>query len=308
MSARNKKPASRAAGDVGRSAGIGGWLALAAGAAAVVVVGYMLIDASSDDSIAAPGGESVSHVHGLGVDPADGTLHAATHNGLFQLSQDGAAERVGADMHDFMGFTVVGDDHFVASGHPSLGTEAFRELDRPLFGLIETTDGGSTWEQKSLSGEVDFHALEAAHGQLYGFDATNSRFLVSDDGIDWETRSTTSIGDFAVDPDDPDGVVASSADGLIESTDGGRTWSPVDGAPLVVFLDWHAERGLWGLDAEGTLHQRNGATWDENEGLGGAPQALLVDDGGVIAAIDDGSTVIYRSGDEATWEVIYRDQ
>jgi hypothetical protein len=292
----------------GRSGGVGGWVALAAGAAAVVVAVIMVVNGGSDDSTAASGGESVSHVHGLGVDPADGAVHVATHNGLYELSEDGTAERLSKDRHDFMGFTVVDDDHFLASGHPSPGTEAARQLDRPLFGLIESTDGGATWTAKSLSGEVDFHALEAAHGQVYGFDATNSRFLVSSDGVDWETRSTTPIGDLAVDPDDPDRIVASSADGVIESADGGRSWTLVAGAPRVVFLDWHAERGLWGLDGQGQLHHLDGDTWHPREALEGSPQALLVHDTGVVAAVDDGSTVIYRSSDGHDWDVLYRDQ
>jgi hypothetical protein len=36
------------------------------------------------------------HVHGLGVDPADGMLYAATHYGLFRVPEVGEAERVAA--------------------------------------------------------------------------------------------------------------------------------------------------------------------------------------------------------------------
>src|SRR5687768_1013784 len=37
----------------------------------------------------------VSHVHGLGVNPADGTLYIATHHGTFRLGPDRAVKRVG---------------------------------------------------------------------------------------------------------------------------------------------------------------------------------------------------------------------
>ena len=60
----------------------------------------------------------MEHVHGLRVDPADGTLYAATHFGLFRVPENGEAERV-ADRHqDTTGFTVAGPRTFLGSGHP----------------------------------------------------------------------------------------------------------------------------------------------------------------------------------------------
>lgn len=288
-----------------RSRGAVKWIA-AVGVAAIVVVVVVVVSGTGSDD-ARPEAESVAHVHGLGIDASDGALHVATHNGLYRMPDDGPVERVSADRHDFMGFTVAGPDRFLASGHPAPGTAAFEELDRPLFGLIESTDGGRTWDPVSLSGQVDFHALEAAHGNVYGFDATTSRVLVSTDGgSTWDERSDIPIADLAVDPADEDRIVVSTADGLAESTDGGRSWQLID-APAVVFLDWHAERGLWGLDAQGTVHRLDGDTWQAVEELAGAPQALLVHDGGVVAAVDDGSTVIHTSDDGQDWAVLYRD-
>jgi hypothetical protein len=59
----------------------------------------------------------VVHVHGLGINPKDGGLYAATHTGLFVIG-DGTATRVSGRLQDTMGFTVVGPDHFIGSGHP----------------------------------------------------------------------------------------------------------------------------------------------------------------------------------------------
>jgi hypothetical protein len=283
------------------------WL-IGGGAAAIALVGLLIVirAAGSDDD--APRAERVSHVHGLGVDPRDGVLHVATHNGIYRISDDGRVERISKDRHDFMGFTIAGPDRFLASGHPGIGTDAFQELDRPLFGLIESTDGGRTWDPISLSSEVDFHVLEAVHDNVYGFDSTSGRLLVSTDGgTTWNERSTKSISDLAVDPADEDHIVASTPEGLVESVDGGRSWQPLEGPPIV-FLDWHPERGLWGLDAEGTVHRLDGGGWQVVEELTGAPQALLVHNDGVVAAVDDGSTVIRTSGDGQEWSVIYRDE
>ncbi|PRX43464.1 hypothetical protein B0I33_11582 [Prauserella shujinwangii] len=38
---------------------------------------------------AGTGTVSLEHIHGLGVDPADGTLHVASHHGLFRVSGEG---------------------------------------------------------------------------------------------------------------------------------------------------------------------------------------------------------------------------
>lgn len=57
------------------------------------------------------------HLHGLGVDPADNTVYAAGHLGVFRLSS-GKAVRVADRYQDTMGFTVTGPSTFLASGHP----------------------------------------------------------------------------------------------------------------------------------------------------------------------------------------------
>ncbi len=290
-----------------RTRGAATWL-IGGGVAAIALVGLVIVINATGSDDDAPAAESVSHVHGLGIDATDGVLHVATHNGLYRIPDDGPIDRVSEDRHDFMGFTVAGPDRFLASGHPGIGTDAFQELDRPLFGLIESIDGGRTWDPVSLSSEVDFHGLEAVHENVYGFDSTSGRLLVSTDGgTTWDERSTRSIADFAVDPADEDHIVASTPEGLAESADGGRSWQALEGPPIV-FLDWHAERGLWGLDAQGTVHRLDGGGWQVVEELAGSPQALLVHDDGVVAAVDDGSTVIRTTRDGQDWSVIYRDE
>jgi hypothetical protein len=67
------------------------------------------------------GDPGVSHVHGLGINPADGSLIVATHYGSFRIPRDGdEAVRIGDSFQDTMGFTVAGPDHFLGSGHPDL--------------------------------------------------------------------------------------------------------------------------------------------------------------------------------------------
>ena len=86
----------------------------------------------------------VVHVHGLGVDPGDGALYAATHSGLFRLPEQGQAERIANRSQDTMGFSVVGPGRFIGSGHPDPLEDRVRP---PLLGLIVSTltGGGNSW-------------------------------------------------------------------------------------------------------------------------------------------------------------------
>lgn len=291
----------------GSSKGFPTW-ALVAFVAAVVVALIVVTRPDSGTDTAAGAGQRLAHVHGLGINPADGDLYAATHFGLFRIGTNGKAERVGDAVQDTMGFTVVGPDHFLGSGHPDPKDTRLRKPDRPpLLGLIESTDGGRSWEPVSLLGEADFHSLVAAHGNVYGYDSTGGRFMVSPDGRQWETRSQIRIGDFAVDPGDGDHLVATTQRGLAESRDGGRSWEPTDGPQRLAFLSWGAKQGLWAVAATGETYRRVDGRWEPREALAGEPQALLVTSDELYAAVSSGNrTAIYVSSDEArSWRLRY---
>ena len=251
---------------------------------------------------------AISHVHGLGVNPQDGSLIVATHYGSYRIgSEADDPERLGGGFQDTMGFTVAGPDHFLGSGHPDV--EGIRAGQPGRLGLIESVDAGRTWTSKSLSGEVDFHGLASAHGQLYGWDAGTARFMVSLDGEQWETRSTVDLSAFAIDPDDPDHIVGATLRGPLESSDGGRTWALVDG-PEILTVSWNDDAGLWGAGPAGQLYRYRRSTWGRAGVMAGEPQALLATSEALYAAAHDaeGITGIYRSVDEGrSWELRYRD-
>ena len=251
----------------------------------------------------------VSHVHGLGINPADGSLQVATHTGTFRIGDDGRVQRVGNTAQDTMGFTVVGPNRFLGSGHPDAA--GFRQGKPSRLGLIESTDAGATWTNRSLSGEVDFHALAASRGTTYGWDAGTGRLLASTDDLRWETRSTLKLLGFAVDPDRVERLVAAGAEGVLASTDGGRSWQPVAGAPALVAVSWAPGGTLWGVDRTGRSHQSPdaGATWQARGGVDGQPQALLATDDVLVvaAAGSDDRTSIHQSVDAGrTWQLRYQ--
>jgi hypothetical protein len=147
------------------------------------------------------------HVHALGVNPSDRSPFIATHTGLFRALRGGGArpERVAGRYQDTMGFTVIGPDHFLASGHPD-----GRDQLPPFLGLIESTDAGRRWKEVSLQGAMDFHVLETAGQRIYGFGADwetrEERLLVSDDrGQSWRRRPAPEpLIDLAVAPRAPE--------------------------------------------------------------------------------------------------------
>ncbi|MDQ3384254.1 MAG: exo-alpha-sialidase, partial [Actinomycetota bacterium] len=201
----------------------------------------------ADDQGAEDEAAELSHVHGLGVDPDDGQLYAGTHYGLIRIAEDGDSTLVGDTVQDFMGFTVTGPGHYLASGHPGEGQDAPGNL-----GLIESTDGGQTWENVSLSGEADFHALKARHGAVYGYHG--GQIMVSQDQQSWDQRASIALADFAVSATDPDVLLATTEDGLVRSTDGGDSFDLVPDAPLLMLVTWPQESQVVGVAPDGIVY------------------------------------------------------
>jgi hypothetical protein len=234
---------------------------------------------------------ALSHIHGLGVDPADGQLYVATHEGVIAVADDGSSQRV-SDTADYMGFTIAGPKTFLGSGHPAEGSGGHANR-----GLIKSTDAGKTWNTLSLGGEVDFHALDYAHNTIYGYDSTGGLLRVSKDGRSWDKRAELAALDIAVSPNDPDIVLATTQNGIAKSTNGGKSFSRRAG-PVMAYLSWTKPDALYGIDPTGALHRSTdgGATWKKTATVpGGQPQALTaVDANRVLIATQDG---VYESRD-----------
>ena len=286
---------------------------LALVSALVVLVGLGVGVALRDDDeprLSGADDPGVAHIHGLGVDPADGALLAATHFGVFRIPDGGEATRIADRYQDTMGFTVVGPHHFLASGHPDMQDRALRppEGRPPLLGLIESRDGAKTWVPLSLLGDADFHALVAAHDRIYGYDATNQRFMVSNDGRSWETRSDGKLLiSIAVDPDDPEVIVATGEPGgVYRSDDGGQTFDRVRDAPAMLWLSWGATTGLWGAAQDGGIFasQDGSRSWRLMGKVAETPAALLAHGRDLFVGLTDGAIV--RSPDGArSWTTVH---
>jgi hypothetical protein len=274
-------------------------------AIAVVVVAAALWRVAGDDRTTTSTDAGPVHVHGLGVNPADGALFIATHTGLYR-SGEGASKsvRVGDNKQDTMGFTVAGPDRFLGSGHPD-----FQQDLPPLLGLIESTDGGESWDPITLLGEADFHVLRSAGENVYGYDASNDRLLVSvDAGRTWEElQRPAPLVDLAVHPNDSRHLVAAGASdlfqGLYESRDGGRSWNTIGDA--VGLLAWPTPERLFLVDGGGNVSQSTdgGGRFERRGTIGGQPAALLGQGADELyAALHDG-TIKHSTDGGSTWSV-----
>ncbi len=232
-------------------------------------------------------------------------MYVATHTGLFEVD-DGDIRAVGSATHDLMGFTVAGPNDLLASGHPDLRVEDLQVDGKPpLLGLVQSSDG-EEWEPLSLLGDVDFHGLVAAHGQVYGLDSQTGALMVSADRETWDTRvAGLPLIDFAVSPDDPDVLVGTGEGGLLRSEDGGRSWQPVSSERLV-FLSW-TDEGLFGVSPEGAVavSTDGGRMWDSRGSAGGVPEALLVTDDAIYVAVSEAGIKRSTDGGE-TFEFFLR--
>ena len=281
-----------------------------AGVVAALAAGALLWDTGDQGGSSSGTTESTTdtgagHVHGLGVNPNDGSLFIATHYGLFRADRkEQQPARVGERFQDTMGFTVAGPDRFLGSGHPDL-EEAREQNLPPHLGLIESTDAGVTWQPISLQGEADFHVLRLAGERLYGYDASNDRLMASADrGRTWEERERPGpLIDLAAAPGGPERLVAATAEGLFESRDGGRSWRSLGRAPSLVA--WPSPQRLYLVAADGRVYSSadGGRRVRVRGDIGGQPAALVADGPDELyVALHDG--LIKRSTDGgATWEV-----
>ncbi|WP_308206007.1 F510_1955 family glycosylhydrolase [Mycolicibacterium fallax] len=213
---------------------------------------------------------ALDHVHGLHLD-AQGTVLAGTHTGLVAIDTAGRTARIGESDDDFMGLTgVPGTDHLFASGHPG----ASSSMPNPL-GLIESTDGGRSWAAKSLTGEVDFHALATDGEVLVGFDGRTGLLISTNAGMDWTAGAALAAAALAV---TDTGILALTRNGLQRSTDTGHTFTAVVDAPSLALLSAAKSGSLWGVDTDGTTwRSRTGQVWEQRAAVGRVEALLAID-------------------------------
>lgn len=255
----------------------------------------------------------ISHVHGIAH--VDGTLYLATHHGLAVGTQSGKSwtwAYAGSERSDFMGFTTS-NGTFYSSGHP----EDPRAYGGTMLGLRRSSDQGQTWEQRSLKGEVDFHALTALPqaGHLLGW--WRGELMTSTDGGATWTISPGPTGTVYALAASNGTIWAGTSTGLQRSVDGGQTWAGSSLTAPVASVTV-SEDGMTVLASQLTL--QGGATWMSWDGAAtmqvlsghailkhiGAPVVFAIDrdDSKHSFASDAGGTVIETRDGGETWKTI----
>jgi photosystem II stability/assembly factor-like uncharacterized protein len=213
-----------------------------------------------------------------------------THYGLWGQEPGSAPAQISAEPFDVMGLAKSGDTWF-ASGHPGPGMEAPADL-----GLLASVDSGSTWQNISLSGEVDFHRLTASGNVILGQSAHDQKLLRSEDGgLSWQEMGTPPVFDFALNPSDDTRVLATTEQGLLASLDGGRVFEPVPTAPVFMLVTW-TDGLVFGASVSGEVHSSadQGTSWQAVGSVPGQPVAMAAAGERIAILVDD---VIWESRD-----------
>ena len=246
----------------------------------------------------ATGGGGLEHIHGLSL--RGRTLDIATHTGLWSVAEGGGSPRlVGHSRQDLMGFAAARPGEFLASGHPAPDQTSMP----PNLGLIRSRDGGRTWTPVSLLGKADFHALEVSGRRVYGFDGTQGRLMTSTNGGEtWQQREPpAAIFDLAVDPRQPQRVVAATEAGLVASSNGAVDWLQLRD-DISGLIAWPQRDRFYLVGGNGTvgLSTNGGRDWRAVGSVGGRPVAFVARGRTLYVALDDSS--VKRSNDGGrTW-------
>ncbi len=254
-------------------------------------------------------------IHDLAINPADGTVYAATEDGLY-AANDGAWKRLGAGTLDLPVLAVT----FAPSDGRMLYAGTFHK------GVYVSKDAGATWSaaQGDLGGRASVAglAVDPRNPQNVFARVSFERIYKSPDGGEsWHTVWTgmsdeTEVETIAIDPGNPLIMYAGGNDEVFYSDDGGETWKPRGLEGVATFVVWIDPRNSSRLLAGATdglyRSEDDGSTW-LRAGLVQMTVTALARDAkgklyagtkynGLFVSGDDGKTFArFRSGlDEAS--------
>ena len=271
------------------------WILLAVAALLGVVVWWASTsDPSAPEGAAFTGGD----FHSIVADPTDqDVLYVGGHQAVSRSTDAGTTwERVDSlDDADAMGWGFTDDVMFV-SGHPGLTV-----ADAGLASFARDNDGLP---------DTDLHALGAGGGTVYAAGPGAGVIASTDAGTTWETRTTDAgqafFGRILVDDDATTLTASDTQQGPMRSTDGGRTWTAMDG-PASGWLTRTPDGMLIASGGpQGAYARRDNGSWEPLPIPNGA-QLVEADPhtpGRLFAGGHSGTTVdVWVSTDDGrTWE------
>jgi photosystem II stability/assembly factor-like uncharacterized protein len=201
--------------------------------------------------------------HALVVDPQSAKhLLLGTHVGIYESTNGGHSWKfAGLEGDDAMnlvrsgGRTIwtAGHEVFVKSsdggrtwsdvepeGLPGLDIHAFtidpQDSSRMYGavarkGLYRSTDGGRSFEQASDEVGGNVYGLAVTQRHILAADPQRGLLLGDDGGTSWRVVLHGSVLGVAIDPDNPDRILATGQPGILLSKDSGETWRTVRSIP-----------------------------------------------------------------------------
>ncbi len=247
---------------------------------AIGIVGCSSANVTGAPSAASSGSAAIStvqlsqelaHIHGAVVDPTNQTIIAGTHAGAWRIAVNGSVVKLGTSNDDFMGFTIVSPQRWIASGHPGSGSSSPNPL-----GLIESTDQGVTWVPVARVGETDFHALAARGNTVVGSDGHAGLIKSTDAGRSWAAAAPIQVAGVAY---SGQRLLAATSKGIEFSTNDGGSFELVPQSPMAVMLS-AVGNAAWAVDRTGQVWRStdSGATWQVQASVPGAAGIAAVDD------------------------------
>ena len=203
-----------------------------------------------------------------------------------ETADEGLGPRVGGDLHaiaELEGRVFVGGHGGAGSWAAGTGWSQIPTLDdrdvmgwagaeRRIFagghaGLYVSEDGGRTFSPDDDFEGVDVHAVGGLGRRVYLASPSGGVFVSTDAGRTFVARSqagTAFMGSIWVDPRDPDVAIAPSMqDGVVRTTDGGRSWTSLGGPPGVMSVSADASGETMVAVGMGGAQQSTdaGASW-----------------------------------------------
>lgn len=255
----------------------------------------------------------ITHAHGIAY-VAD-RLYIATHHGLVMGLEAGDSwgwTYASEERFDLMGFTVDDRGTFYSSGHPS-DPRAFGGVN---LGLRRSTDGGHLWEQRSLKGQTDFHALTAlpGSGSLAAY-WRNAIMESTDGGMTWINTTAPPTSNVLSLAAAGQSLWAGAIDGLYERKAGNWTKLDLPGAVVSHSVSTDGQT-MWASQ----MTQTGGATWSSTDGGAtwtkaeghkiletvAAPILFAIDESDAkhVFASDAGGTIIETRDGGQSWSTI----
>ncbi len=256
------------------------------------------------------------YITGLAVNPVNGSVLLATNRGIYRtaasgrgLSQVAAKARAGSHVGDYgervSSFAYIDGTKLIGSGHPSANAKALP----PFLGVMESEDEGREWTATARVGYSDLHVIVVSGSTVYGFDTILGGVVASYDGGRSFTERTAPPGpyvlDLAIDPAAKLHLLASTADAIFSSRDGGNTWQQISAAGQA-HMAWNAH-GLYRADADRSVSTSSdgGVTWHVVGRLPGLPGKLVETAAGTLyAALTEGTVVTSQNGGRS-WSTLF---